>query len=130
MNTKNVITYWIARILAAVILGQTLFFKFTGAQESVELFTKLNAEPWGRIGSGIMELLACGLLLINSTARWGGLLAAAIMAGAIGSHLLVLGIESQGDGGYLFTLAWMVMACALYVVWINKDQLMKEILKR
>lgn len=125
----SAIIYWVARIVAALILGQTLFFKFAAAEESVALFTKLGAEPWGRIGSGVMELIACILLLINPTAKWGGILSAGIMAGAIASHLLVIGIESQGDGGYLFVLAWIVMICSLYVIWVNKDDLLK-IVKR
>jgi uncharacterized membrane protein YphA (DoxX/SURF4 family) len=129
MNASNII-YWVARILAALILGQTLFFKFTGAEESVALFTKLGAEPWGRIGSGVTELIACILLVITPTAKWGGLLAAGIMFGAIASHLLVIGIESQGDGGYLFMLAWVVMICSLYFVWVNKDDLLKLINKK
>ena len=125
----STIIYWVARILAALILGQTLFFKFTGAEESIALFTKLGAEPWGRIGSGVVELIACILLLINSTAKWGGILSAGVMAGAIASHLLVIGIESQGDGGYLFILAWVVMICSLYVIWVNKDELLKLVQK-
>ena len=129
MKLSNII-YWIARVLAALILGQTLFFKFTGAEESVALFTKLGAEPWGRIGSGVMELTACILLLINVTAKWGGLLSAGVMAGAIASHLFVIGIESQGDGGYLFMLAWIVMICSLYVIWVNKDDLLGLLKKK
>jgi putative oxidoreductase len=122
METQKII-YWAARIVAAVILGQTLFFKFTAAEESVALFTKLGVEPYGRIGAGIMELIACILLLINSKALWGGVLATGIMVGAIASHFLVIGIESNGDGGYLFMLAWAVMLCSLIVVWMNKKEL-------
>lgn len=125
----STLTYWIARILAALILGQTLFFKFSAAPESVALFSKLGAEPWGRIGSGVMELIACVLLLINSTAKYGGLLSAGVMAGAIASHLFVIGIESQGDGGYLFMLAWIVMISSLYIIWVNKDELLALIKK-
>ncbi len=126
MNTKKAI-YWAARIIAALILGQTLFFKFSGAEESIAIFTKLGVEPYGRIGSGVMELIACVLLLINSTAKWGGLLASGVMAGAIASHLFVIGIESNGDGGYLFMLAWAVLICSVYVVWVNKEDLIKMV---
>ena len=126
----STITYWIARILAALILGQTLFFKFSAAPESVALFTKLGAEPWGRIGSGVVELISCILLLINPTAKYGGLLSAGVMAGAIASHLFVIGIESQGDGGYLFMLAWIVMISSLYIIWYNKDQLLSLVQKK
>jgi putative oxidoreductase len=124
MNGKNIL-YWACRLVAAAIMAQTLYFKFTGAPESVAIFTQMGIEPWGRYGTGVVELIASLLLLANSTARWGALVACGTMAGAIGSHLLVLGIESQGDGGYLFTLACVVMVCSLYILWVNKEELLK-----
>jgi len=99
---------WALRITAAVILLQTLFFKFTGAPESVYIFTKVHAEPWGRIGSGIVELIAAVLLLTPRFNWLGSLIAVGVMAGAIASHLTVLGIEVQGDKGLLFALALIV----------------------
>ncbi|ELR70081.1 hypothetical protein C900_04078 [Fulvivirga imtechensis AK7] len=69
------ISSWIARIVAAVILLQTLYFKFTGAAESVYIFTTIGMEPWGRIGSGVAELVAAVLLLVPATAWLGALLA-------------------------------------------------------
>jgi putative oxidoreductase len=126
----SIIIYWIARIVAAAIMAQTLFFKFSGAEESVEIFTKMGIEPWGRIGTGVMELVASILLMINSTARWGALLAFGLMAGAIGSHLFVLGVEVRGDGGYLFILACIVMITSLFVLWVNKQKLLALLVKR
>jgi len=96
---------WILRIGAALILLQTLFFKFSAAPESVYIFTKVGAEPWGRIGSGVIELCAAVLLLSPRFTWLGSLLALGVMAGAILSHLTVLGIEVQGDKGLLFGLA-------------------------
>src|SRR6266487_4655330 len=106
MKTTVTITVlsWLLRIAAAIILLQTLFFKFTAAPESVYIFTKVGAEPWGRIGSGIIELFAAVLLLIPRTVWAGALLALGVMLGAIVSHLTVLGIEVQGDKGLLFAL--------------------------
>src|ERR1700759_803624 len=95
---------WICRITAAVILLQTLFFKFTAAPESVYIFTKVGAEPWGRIGSCIVEVIAAILLLIPRYSWLGSLLAMGMMAGALATHLTVLGIEVQGDKGLLFGL--------------------------
>jgi uncharacterized membrane protein YphA (DoxX/SURF4 family) len=119
------IIYWAARLVSAAIMLQTLFFKFTGASESIEIFTKMGMEPWGRIGTGVFELIAAALLLMNSTARWGALLACGLMAGAIASHVFVLGIAVQGDGGYLFFLAWAVLITSGYVVWVNRSELLK-----
>ena len=96
MSTAVVVVSWVLRLIAAVILLQTLFFKFTAAPESVYIFTKVGAEPWGRIGSGIVELVAA-VLLVWPRAPWAGaVLALGVMAGAIVSHLTILGLEVQG----------------------------------
>ncbi len=112
---------WVLRIVAAAILLQTLFFKFTGAEESVYIFSTLGAEPWGRIGSGIAELIASVMLLVPRTAWMGALMAMGIMAGAILSHLFVLGIEVQGDGGLLFFLGIVVFVAAAITLWNHRD---------
>jgi len=111
------------RLLAAAILLQTLYFKFTGAEESVYIFSTLGAEPWGRIGSGVVELMTAVLLLVPATAPVGGGLAIAVMSGAILSHLAILGIEVRGDGGLLFALAVVVWVAAAGVVWIYRELL-------
>src|SRR6187549_147177 len=100
---KTVIS-WILRIVSALILLQTLFFKFSGAAESVYIFSTLGMEPWGRIGSGIAELIASLLLLWPRTIVLGALISIGVMAGALVAHLTKLGIEVQGDKGYLFIL--------------------------
>jgi hypothetical protein len=114
---------WVGQVVAAAILLQTLYFKFTGAHESVYIFTTLGIEPWGRIGSGVAELIAAVLLLIPATAGIGAILALGIISGAILSHLTKLGIQVQGDGGLLFGLAVTVFVCALLVAWIRRDQI-------
>jgi hypothetical protein len=114
---------WVLQLVAAGILLQTLFFKFTGAEESVYIFSTLGAEPWGRIGSGIVELIASVLLLLPATASLGAILAAGVMAGAIFSHLTVLGLEVKGDGGLLFALAVIVFASSAIVLTIRRTQL-------
>ena len=113
---------WILRIVGAAILLQTLYFKFTGHPESVELFTKLGVDPWGRVGTGIIELIAGILLLIPSAVFVGALLGIGLMAGAIVSHLTILGIESKGDGGQLFFLAVIVLVCCLIILVLHKKQ--------
>lgn len=114
---------WILRITAAVILLQTLFFKFTGAPESVFIFTQVHAEPWGRIGSGVVELIAA-LLLFTPRFNWlGSVIALGVMAGAILSHLTVLGIEVQGDKGLLFALALIVFACSTVNLLLHRTEI-------
>lgn len=132
MKTKNILS-WLLRIIAAIILLQTLYFKFTAQPESVVLFTKLGAEPWGRIGTGIIELIAGILLLIPATAFVGAFLGIGLMSGAILSHLAVIGIESNGDGGQLFILAIVVLVCCLTIAFLHKQQgaiLFEKIFKR
>lgn len=102
---KKGILDWGIRVIPAIILLQTLFYKFTGTPESVHIFSTLGAEPYGRIGLGIIELLVAILLLIPKTAVYGAIACLFIMAGAIISHLFILGIEVSDDGGTLFSLA-------------------------
>jgi uncharacterized membrane protein YphA (DoxX/SURF4 family) len=126
MNIKNIF-FWIIRLVAAVILLQTLYFKFTGHPESVELFTKLGVEPWGRIATGVIEAIAGGLLLFPATAWIGAVLGSGLMVGAILSHLTVIGIESRGDGGQLFMLAWIVLVCCLLTLWQSRVQVLRQL---
>jgi len=114
---------WALRITAAVILLQTLFFKFTAAPESVYIFTKVGAEPWGRIGSGVVELIAAILILTPRFTWLGSLLAMGVMAGAILSHLTVLGIEVQGDKGLLFALALIVLVCSTVNLLLRRTEI-------
>jgi uncharacterized membrane protein YphA (DoxX/SURF4 family) len=120
---KKEILIWILRITTSVILLQTLFFKFSGAEESIYIFSTLGVEPYGRIGSAIAELIAAVLILIPRTTWLGALGAAGIMIGAILSHLFVLGIEVQNDGGLLFALAVITFLCSLGLLYFNKNKL-------
>jgi uncharacterized membrane protein YphA (DoxX/SURF4 family) len=122
-SKTTIVIAWICRIAAAVILLQTLFFKFTGAAESVYIFSKVGLEPWGRLGSGVAELIAAILILFPSTTWLGAGLALAVMASAIFSHLTILGIEVMGDGGLLFGLALAVAACSAVLLFLQRRRL-------
>ena len=121
-RTQTVVS-WLCQIGVAVILLQTLFFKFTGAEESVYIFSTLGAEPWGRIGSGVIELIASILLLAPATAPFGALLTMGVMAGAIMSHLTVLGLEVRGDGGLLFGLALTVFVASGVILLLRRGEI-------
>ena len=123
LTRKVRIMAWTAQLIAAAILDQTLFFKFSAAPEAVHLFEQMGAEPWGRIGTGIIELVAVVLLLTPRLAAFGGMLAVGLMVGAIGSHLTRLGIEVGGDGGTLFAMAWAVLISGLAVVYLRRADL-------
>lgn len=114
---------WALRLTAAAILLQTLFFKFTGAEESVYIFSTLGVEPWGRYASGAVELVAAILLLVPATAVLGAILCVGIAGGALMSHLTVLGIDVRGDGGLLFSLAIAVLVSALGVAAIHRREI-------
>ena len=120
---KNPIFTWILKLIAVIILVQTLYFKFTGAEESVYIFTKLGIEPFGRIGSGIVELIASILILIPRTTLLGALFGAGTMLGAIFSHLFVLGIEVKNDGGELFILAIITLLCCTILILQNRNKI-------
>lgn len=115
-----IILFWLARIAAALIMLQTLYFKFTASPESVFIFTTVGMEPWGRWLVGFLELVAAIMLFIPSTIWLGSILAIGLMAGALGMHLTLLGIEVQGDGGQLFIYALIVLVCTLYSLWISR----------
>ena len=122
MNTSKIIS-WVSRLIAAIIMLQTLYFKFTGAEESVYIFTQMGMEPWGRIGTGVMELMASLLLIVPATVWMGAVLSIGLMGGAILSHLTVLGIEVKGDGGQLFIYAVVVLVCSLTALWLSRESL-------
>lgn len=114
---------WVLRILAAVIMLQTLYFKFTGAEESVYIFTQTGMEPWGRIGIGVLELIASILILYPRTTGLGALLALGLMSGALFFHLTKLGIVVKDDGGQLFIYGLLVWISAAILIWINRQSL-------
>ncbi|HEY4110813.1 DoxX family protein [Puia sp.] len=122
-TNKMILLSWVLRILAAVILLQTLFFKFSGAEESVFIFSTLGMEPWGRIGTGVAELIASVLLLVPRTTPVGALIGLGIMSGALFFHLTRLGIEVRGDHGQLFIYALLVFICCLILAWSFLKQL-------
>lgn len=122
----------VLRIAAAIIMLQTLYFKFTGQPESVYIFSTIGMEPWGRYMVGGFELVAAILLLIPNTYWLGGLLGMGLMAGAIFFHFAFLGIEVQGDGGYLFVLAIVVFfACLIaFLDRIREVPIIKQLLEK
>ncbi len=122
MNIKNILL-WVLRVIPAFILLQTLFFKFTAAPESVYIFETVGMEPHGRIGSGVVELIASILLLIPRTSWLGALLALATISGAIFFHLTSLGIEVKEDGGTLFIMALIVFVTSLINVLLSRKQI-------
>ena len=122
MKNRNILSV-VLKLLVAVILLQTLHFKFTGAPESIYIFQTVGMEPWGRIGSGIVELLAAILLFIPRATWLGAILALGSMAGAIFFHLTKLGIEVMEDGGLLFILACIVFISCLLILWMERKTL-------
>jgi putative oxidoreductase len=127
MKKPTLILFWAVRIVAAVIMLQTLYFKFTGAAESIEIFTKVGMEPWGRYGTGVLELIASALILVPATVWAGAILGLGLMGGAIVMHLTLLGIEVQGDGGQLFIYAVIVAVCSAVSFWLSRKTIPRSI---
>ena len=116
---------WILRLVAAGILLQTLYFKFSAAPESVYIFSTLGIEPWGRIGSGVVELIAAVLILAPPTMIWGALLSVGIISGAILAHVTKLGITLPlvDDHGELFALAVIVFVASAALLVLHRNEL-------
>lgn len=122
MSVKNSFL-WLLRIAAAFIMVQSLFFKFSGAEESIYIFSVLGMEPWGRIGTGIVELIASVLLIIPRTTWLGATLGLGTISGAIFFHLTKLGIEVQNDGGQLFVYALITWVCCLILIVVERQKI-------
>jgi len=131
MKTKNIVSI-ILRVVAAIIMLQTLYFKFTAQPESVYIFSKIGIEPWGRIATGIAELVASVLLLVPATIVIGALTGIGIMLGALATHLFILGIEVQGDGNQLFIYALIVLFACVALLVLHFQQLIsyKQMLRK
>jgi len=123
MKTKNIIS-WALRLTVAIILLQTLYFKFTAHPDSVHIFSALGIEPWGRIGLGIVELITALLILIPKTKIIGMINSLGIIIGAVFSHLLVLGVTVGNDGGSLFTLAIIVFIASTLFLILHKSEVL------
>lgn len=121
-NFLNMKKYFplLLRIAVAIILVQTLRFKFTAHPDSVYIFTKVGLEPYGRIIIGTLELIAAILLLVPKTIWVGALLTLGIIGGAIMMHLTILGIEINNDGGLLFFTAIVTFLLSLVILLIYK----------
>jgi uncharacterized membrane protein YphA (DoxX/SURF4 family) len=117
------IAAWILRLIAAIILLQTLFFKFTAAPESVYIFSTIGMEPWGRIGSGIAELITSILILVPATTAIGALIGLGVMSGALFFHITKLGLVVMNDHGQLFIYALLVFISCLVLLILNKRKL-------
>ncbi|QTD38440.1 DoxX family protein [Polaribacter batillariae] len=122
MFSKGIFVF---KVIIAVIILQTLFYKFSGAEESVALFTKLAGEneAYLRVGVGVLELIACILFFIPKTVWLGATMIVGLMAGAIFSHFTILGIPHNNDGGLLFGSACLSLVVALIVLYIERKNI-------
>ena len=120
----QIVFIWILRILAAIIMLQTLYFKFTDHPDSVQLFTSLGMEPWGRYGTGILELIASILILFPNTTLIGAIVGLGLMTGAIYFHLTSLGIYVNGDP-ILFIYALIVFVCCAILIFVHRSRLVQ-----
>ncbi len=113
----------ILAVYAALVFLQTLFFKFTGASESVKIFSTLGIEPWGRIGTGSVEFIIATLLVFPPSRFVGALAGFGLMVGAVLSHIFFLGIVVDDDGGLLFTLAVSVLIACIALLNLEWDKM-------
>jgi uncharacterized membrane protein YphA (DoxX/SURF4 family) len=120
---------WILRLVPAVILLQTLYFKFTAQPESVQLFTRIGMEPYGRIGTGVLELIAAILILIPRYTGYGAILGLVMMTGALYFHLTKIGIFFGGDA-LLFIYAVVTFVCCALLIFIYKTRLESQLKRK
>lgn len=113
----------VLRIVVAIILIQTLRFKFSAHPDSVYIFEKVGLEPVGRIVIGILELIAGILLLIPRTVWIGATLTLGIIGGAIMMHLTQIGIEVKNDGGLLFLTAIVTFILSSIILYLYRSDI-------
>ncbi len=128
MQLKSIFL-WVLRIVAALIMLQTLYYKFSASEESVYIFSVVGIEPWGRIATGVFELIASVLLLYPRTTHLGALLGTGLMSGALLMHFTLLGLEVKEDGGLLFIYALLVLLCCLLLLYFHRQQVLQLIKK-
>lgn len=126
INVKMTLS-WVLRLVASFIMIQTLFFKFSAAEESVYIFSTLGMEPWGRIGTGVVELVASLFLLLPRTVWLGAFIGVGVMAGAIFFHVTMLGIEVKNDGGLLFVYALITLISCMVLLFFEKPNVERAI---
>ena len=124
MSKKETLISWAGQIVAAAILAMAMVPKFMSAQESIDVFTTLGVEPWGRYLVGIVELVAIVLLVVPQLKvhALGGLVAAGLMVGALASHAWRLGFS--GDAGTVAGMAAVVLVASLVVLYLRRDELL------
>tara|TARA_R110000868_G_scaffold148932_1_gene371167 strand:+ start:1216 stop:1593 length:378 start_codon:yes stop_codon:yes gene_type:complete len=111
------------RIIVAIILIQTLRFKFTAHPDSVYIFERVGLEPFGRIGIGVLELIAGILLLITKTVWIGAILTLGVISGAIFMHLTKLGVEINNDSGVLFATAILTFTLSASILYLYRTDI-------
>ncbi len=114
---------FILRLIVAIILIQTLRFKFTAHPDSVYIFKQVGLEPIGRIGIGCLELIASILLLIPRTVWAGALLTLGLIGGAIFMHLTQIGIAVNNDSGVLFITAVVTFILSAMILYIYRKDI-------
>lgn len=123
------------RIVTAIILIQTLHFKFSGHPEAVHIFSQIGMEPWGRFGIGGIELIAGILFFLPKLWKLASLITFGLMIGAIGFHLftpigIVVAYDGQSDGGQLFGMAIIALVFSAILIYrANLPELYRSYLK-
>jgi hypothetical protein len=114
------------RLLVAIILLQSLYFKFGSHEQAIHIFSTLGVEPWGRFLLGGIELVLAIAILLPTTKSIANTLTGMLMIGAVGAHLFTpLGIvvrwNGQNDGGQLFIMGVAVIILCVIEIGIEKS---------
>lgn len=124
LSPTQVSTSWICALIAAGIMMETLFFKFSGAAESRYIFSKMGTDPYMRWTQGVWELLAALGLLIPGWHWLGGILTLGDMGAAIISHMTWLGYAALGDHELLLGMALTTFTCGFTIVVLHRHQIL------
>ena len=113
------VVLWILQIAAAGMFLMVGFLKLSGNAQLVGLFEAIGLGQWFRYLTGTLEVAGAILLLIPRTSGLGALMLAGVMAGAVMTHLFVVG------GSPL--MAIILLAVTTVVAW-GRRQRTKDLL--
>jgi putative oxidoreductase len=82
---------WGVRILLALAFGAAGLAKLAGVPQMIQVFEAVGFGQWFRYLTGVIEVGGAVLLLVPATGFIGGLLLTATMAGAVATHLVLIG---------------------------------------
>ena len=116
------VALWLTQIVLAAMFVFAGGLKLTGAPDMVGLFDAVGIGQWFRYVTGSIVVLSAVALLVPSWAAFGALLLIPTMAGAVFTHLFIVGGSPVP--------ATVLLTGSLAIAWARRDQLASVLSRR